>query len=114
MILGLFWAVWHLPLFLIPGWSSASPWQFLLIVTGISFFLTAAANAAKFGVLVAIGLHAFFNTSSAMVNGVMQGAARRPHDMSLFTLLVFGSGLAFGLVVQRNRGTVTEGAGGRY
>src|SRR5580658_4304094 len=44
LILTPLWAGWHLPLFEMEGWSSATPWQFLLIVVGIGFLLTAAAN----------------------------------------------------------------------
>lgn len=97
LILAPLWAGWHLPLFQMPGWSSATPWQFLLILTGIAFLFTAAANLSKFNVLVAIVLHAFFNTSSRLGNTVMAGFPRRPHEMMIYTLVVFVGGALVGL-----------------
>ncbi len=70
------WAAWHLPLFLIPDWNSASPGQYVLILLGISFLMTAAANLARFGVIVPIVMHAFFNTSSGLGNAMMSGPSR--------------------------------------
>ncbi len=97
LILALLWAGWHLPLFQIKGWSSANPWQFLLILVGISFLLTAAANISKFNVVVAIVLHAFFNTSSGLGNALTQGLPRRANEMMIYTFVVFGSGVVVGL-----------------
>jgi membrane protease YdiL (CAAX protease family) len=70
VILGPLWAAWHLPLFQVSGWSRASPWQFFLLLLGVCFLLPAAANLAKFAVLVALVLHAFFNTSSGLVKAL--------------------------------------------
>jgi membrane protease YdiL (CAAX protease family) len=99
LILAPLWAAWHLPLFQIPDWSSANPWQFLLILVGIAFLLTAAANISKFNVVVAIALHAFFNTSSGLGNVLMAGLQRRPHEMMIYTFVVFGGGVSVGLAL---------------
>jgi membrane protease YdiL (CAAX protease family) len=101
LILAPLWAGWHLPLFQMEGWSSATPWQFLLIVTGIAFLFTAAANMSKFNVLVAIVLHAFFNTSSGLGNALMAGLPRRPHEMTIYTFVVFVGGVVVGLAALR-------------
>lgn len=97
LILAPLWAGWHLPLFQMKGWSSANPWQFLLILVGISFLFTAAANVSKFNLLVAIVLHAFFNTSSGLGNALTNGLPRRPHEMMIYTFVVLGSGVVVGL-----------------
>jgi len=97
LILAPLWAGWHLPLFQMPGWSSATPWQFLLILIGIAFLFTAAANISKFNMLVAIVLHAFFNTSSRLGNALMAGLPRRSHEMMIYTLVVFVGGTVVGL-----------------
>jgi len=99
VILAPLWAAWHLPLFLVEGWSSANPWQFLLILVGAAFLLTAAANLAKFGVLVAIVLHAFFNTSSGMVNALTHNLPPRPYPIVSYSLAVFAGGTVIGLVI---------------
>ena len=97
LILAPLWAAWHLPLFQIKGWSSANPWQFLLILTGVAFLLTAAANLSKFNVIIAIVLHAFFNTGSGLGNALTQGLPRRPNEMMIYTFVVFGGGVVVGL-----------------
>jgi uncharacterized protein len=97
LILAPLWAAWHLPLFQIKGWSSANPWQFLLILLGVAFLLTAAANISKFNVIIAIVLHAFFNTSSGLGNALTQGLLRRPNEMMIYTFVVFGGGVVVGL-----------------
>lgn len=58
------------------GCPRASPWQFFLILLGVCFLLTAAANLAKFAVLVAIVLHAFFNSSSGLVKALIHDLPR--------------------------------------
>jgi uncharacterized protein len=101
LILAPLWAGWHLPLFQIKGWSSANPWQFLLILVGIAFLFTAAANISKFNVVVAIVLHAFFNTSSGLGNALTPGLPRRTNEMMIYTFVVFIGGVVVGLAALR-------------
>ena len=96
LILAPLWAGWHLPLFQMQGWSSANPWQFLLILVGIGFLLTAAANISKFNVVVAIVLHAFFNTSNLLGNTITHQLPRRSHEMMIYTFVVLGCGVVIG------------------
>ena len=113
LILAPLWAGWHVPLFQIEGWSTAKPWQFLLILVGISFLLTAAANLAKFSVIVAIILHAFFNTSSGLGNTLTTNLPKR-NDMLTYTFTVFlcGTGLGIALIWLQGKmsGTNARGA----
>ena len=104
IILAFFWAGWHLPLFWIKGWSSASPLQFLLILTGISFLFTAAANLSRFNVLVAIVLHASFNTSSGVGNALLANVPQRAHTMWIYTLTVFATGVLLGIAILKFSG----------
>jgi len=104
IILALFWAGWHLPLFWIKGWSSATPWQFLLILIGISFLFTAAANLSRFNVLVAIVLHASFNTSSGVVGALLSNVPQRDHPTLIYTFTVFATGSLLGAAILKFSG----------
>jgi membrane protease YdiL (CAAX protease family) len=97
LILAPLWAGWHLPLFWMEGWSSANPPEFLLILVGISFLMTAAANISKFNIVVAVVLHAFFNTSSGLGNTLTSGLPRRAHEMVIYTFAVLICGGVLGL-----------------
>lgn len=79
------------------------PWQFLLILIGISFLFTAAANFSRFSVIVAIMLHALFNTNSGIGNGLLQGLPKRLHEMLIYTLVVFVCGAFLGVLELRMR-----------
>jgi uncharacterized protein len=105
------WAAWHLPLFLIPDWNSASPGQYVLILLGISFLMTAAANLARFGVIVPIVMHAFFNTSSGLGNAMMSGLPARTHEMWMYTLVVCACGTGLGAAVLRRSAIQPENVG---
>jgi len=98
LILAPLWAGWHAPLFWMQGWTTATPWEFVLILIGISFLFTAAANLSKFNILVAMVLHGFFNTSSLLGNTLSQNLVpRRPHEMVIYTLAVLICGTAIGM-----------------
>ena len=60
---GLLWAAWHLPLFLV-SWSSASPFGYAFIVVGLSLVMAYAFNSSGGSVVVAILMHSAFNASS--------------------------------------------------
>jgi len=57
--LGVLWAAWHAPLFLV-RWSSASPLVFILIEIGLSKLMGLAFNASGGAVLVATLMHSVF------------------------------------------------------
>ena len=97
VILAPLWAGWHLPLFWVEGWTTSTPWEFLLILLGASFLLTAAANLSRFGVLVAILLHAFFNTSPGLVNALTHDLPPRSHPQVSYAVAVLVCGTALGV-----------------
>lgn len=108
LILTPLWAAWHTPLFWMQGWTTATPWEFLLILVGISFLFTATANISKFNILVTMALHAFFNTSGRLENSLSAGFPRRPHEMVIYTFVVLAGGLTIGLAALQARRKVTE------
>jgi membrane protease YdiL (CAAX protease family) len=76
---GLMWAAWHLPLFFVSGWTSASPLVFLLIMTGLSVVMALGFNASGRLVPVAILMHSAFNASPRALGDYLQGVALRDY-----------------------------------
>jgi membrane protease YdiL (CAAX protease family) len=104
VLLGLLWAAWHLPLFLLPGFSSAPFWMFALIVLAHSILLTIATNLANFAVLPAVVMHWVFNNSSAIISGLMANV--EPSTTLPFELVMGLCGLAVvsvGIVLTKGR-----------
>jgi membrane protease YdiL (CAAX protease family) len=86
LLLALLWAAWHLPLFLIPDWTTSPLWTFVLILVGVSIIMTTAVNLARFSVIAAIATHAAFNTVSRFLNGLFihtQPSVRIPFELVL-------------------------------
>lgn len=96
LIIAPLWAGWHMPAFYLQDWTTLSPWQFLLIEVGVSFLLRAAANISRFDVLVAVLLHAFFNTSSGLVNALTHSLPPRSYPQTSYALTVFVCGVVLG------------------
>jgi membrane protease YdiL (CAAX protease family) len=92
MILAVLWAAWHAPLFLYPGWTSATPWTYVLIVLGLSVILTLGTNLARFSIVAPIAIHAIFNTVSRFLAGLF--AETQPLVQISFTVVLAVSGLA--------------------
>src|ERR1039457_188263 len=74
---GTLWAVWHLPLFFLKGWTSSSPTAYLLIVIGLSLVMAYGFNAAGRSVLVAILMHSAFNSSPRFIGPFLDGTSTR-------------------------------------
>lgn len=91
LLLAMLWAGWHLPLFLIPGWTTSPFWIFLLILIGLAVIMTYGVNLARFSVIVAIVMHAAFNTVSRFLNGLF--ANIQPHTPIPFDLVLAICGL---------------------
>ena len=104
LVLGLFWAGWHLPLFFYPGWTSSPRWVYVLFLTGQSLILAFATNLAGFGIVTPIAMHAIFNTVSKFLSGLFADVS--PSARVPFELVMAICGLATGaalIVATRGR-----------
>ncbi len=97
VLLGFLWASWHLPLFLCKAWSSTHFSTYLLIVTGLSFSMTFLFNLSGGSVVTAIAVHAFFNTVSRWLGGILDGSTIRETPSP--ELIMGLSGWAIGLIL---------------
>jgi membrane protease YdiL (CAAX protease family) len=70
LILGVLWAGWHAPLFLIKGWAGTPPWAFVVLIISLSVLMTWAVNLSRDGILASVLMHAVFNTSFPMLVGL--------------------------------------------
>ena|SRR5579859_8025339 len=77
LLLGLVWALWHLPLFLVKGWTSASVPSFIMIVIGCSTIITFAFNWSGGSVLVAVIAHSAMNACPRFLRGLLAGTPTR-------------------------------------
>jgi membrane protease YdiL (CAAX protease family) len=75
---GMMWAAWHLPLFLV-GFSSASPLVFTFILVGLSVIMAFAFNASGRAVVVAILMHSAFNASPGFLPAFLGSTPTREH-----------------------------------
>ena len=73
---GVMWALWHTPLFLV-SWSSSSVSIYVLIVTGLSNLMACAFNSSGRAVVVAIIMHSAFNASSRFIDPFLDGTPTR-------------------------------------
>jgi membrane protease YdiL (CAAX protease family) len=73
---GVMWALWHAPLFLL-SWSSSSPSTYVLILAGVSILMAFAFNSSGRAVVVAIVMHSAFNASSRFLGPFLDGTLTR-------------------------------------
>jgi uncharacterized protein len=74
LLLGVLWALWHAPLFLVPSWNGASPQIYFLLVAAFSFVMGLCFNLSNGSILVAVLLHAVFNASSPVLGKFLEHA----------------------------------------
>ena len=98
-LLDLVWFAWHLPLFLIPGWTTSPVWIFVLILVGLSVIMTYAVNLARFSVITAIAMHGAFNTVSRFLAGLFNHTQPRVHIPFESVLALCGLATALVLIV---------------
>ena len=96
-VLGLFWVGWHLPLFLLPAWSSSSLLGYAGIVLGLSTIMALAGARSENNILVAIVLHGTFNASPPVVSAFL--ATSKLRATPPFELALTASFVAVGLSV---------------
>ena len=105
LILGTLWAVWHLPLFLIPSWdtphgSLIDVALFVVWAVSIAVVFTWVFNNTKGSVLLVILAHGSVNSAAVAVYGLFP----TPAVTSGITNFVIGFGVAAVVVVALTRG----------
>jgi membrane protease YdiL (CAAX protease family) len=105
LILGTLWALWHLPLFLIPSWDTPhhNPLDVALFViwaVSITIFFTCVFNNTRGSVLMVILAHGSINSAAASVYGLFP----TPAVTGGITNFVIGFGVAAVIVVVLTRG----------
>jgi membrane protease YdiL (CAAX protease family) len=105
LILGVLWALWHLPLFLIPTWDTphGSPLDvalFVVLAIGIAVVLTWVFNNTKGSVLMTILAHGSFNMGVASAYDLFP----TPSVTEGFANFVIGFGVAAVVIVSLTRG----------
>jgi membrane protease YdiL (CAAX protease family) len=105
LILGLLWALWHLPQFLVPAWAESSGGsgfldivKFVLIAIAFAIVITWVFNNTKGSVFMAIVVHASIDTFS-----IPLGVLFSPSDVANSLLLSFGVLVVVLVVLTRGR-----------
>jgi uncharacterized protein len=99
VLLGILWACWHLPLFLSSEWTSSTIPQFVLILVGLSVVMAFVFNLSGQNVLVAICLHAMFNTTSRWMTALLADVPLRENLSAELVIGVCGIVAAVLLIV---------------
>ena len=81
LVLGVFWSVWHLPIYLVPGQSSIPLPIFLFFTIGLSFLYTVLFNQTHGSLFSVVLLHASTDVVPRIFNIVLFSAR---------TWLIFG------------------------
>jgi membrane protease YdiL (CAAX protease family) len=105
LVLGILWALWHLPLFLIPSWDTphSSPLDvasYIVLVVAMTIVLTWVFNNTKGSVLLAILAHGSFNMSAVAMFDLFP----TPAVTGGITNFVIGLSVAALVVVALTRG----------
>jgi CAAX protease family protein len=105
LILGLLWALWHLPQFLVPAWAESSGGsgfldivKFVLIAIAFAIVITWVFNNTKGSEFMAILVHASIDTFS-----IPLGVLFSPSDVANSLLLSFGVLVVVLVVLTRGR-----------
>jgi membrane protease YdiL (CAAX protease family) len=95
LLLGLLWAVWHFPLFLIRSWADVPMWAFSVYVIAVSVLIAWGMNSSGFSIIAPILMHATSNSSPPLMEKLFQGVPMRQHD----TVIYLGAVIAVALTV---------------
>ena len=105
LILGLMWALWHLPQFLVPSWAEASGGRgflaivkFVFIAVAFAIITTWVFNNTKGSVLLAILVHTSIDAFSIPMGGLFS-----PSAVANSLLLSFGVLVVVLVVLTRGR-----------
>jgi membrane protease YdiL (CAAX protease family) len=80
LLLGLLWAGWHFPTFLMSDWTAAQIFNYFVVVLGMSVLITFGANLSRFNIVVAIIMHAACNTRGCLLEKLTAHAQESTHS----------------------------------
>lgn len=103
LIVGVGWSLWHLPLFLVPAWTSASLPAYVVMVTALSVVMAWGFNRSGGWIVAAIAMHYTYNASSWVLGGFLGEADLRSADPVTAILLAFVVAAAGLAIVTRGR-----------
>jgi membrane protease YdiL (CAAX protease family) len=105
VILGLLWALWHLPEFLVPAWAKSSGGsgfldilKFVVIAIAFAIVITWVFNNTRGSVLMAILVHASIDTFTMPMTTLFS-----PSEMANIILVSFGALALLVVVLTRGR-----------
>ena len=90
LAVGAIWALWHLPLFFIPGMAQAQMPMALFMASSValSVLMSRLSVIAGFSILPAMVLHWSINTWSAIIPVIPNGGSVRPYALVMSILFV--------------------------
>lgn len=103
VIVGFFWANWHLPLILAHVYN-VTWWQFVLLTTAASVFLSFGFNLSRGSTICAILLHGLYNVATGIILNDLIGHADLRSNPVQHNLLWIGYGTVALLLCVLTRG----------
>ncbi|HEX3155203.1 MAG TPA: CPBP family intramembrane glutamic endopeptidase [Candidatus Angelobacter sp.] len=104
LLLGLLWAVWHFPLFVIRSWAAVPMWAFSAYVIAVSVLIAWGMNSSGFSIIAPVLMHATSNSSPPLMEKLFQGLPMRQHDTAIYLGVVVGVALAVILLTKGKLG----------
>jgi len=108
ILLGLLWAGWHFPSFLIQGSASGAILRYMVVVIALSVLIGFGFNLSRFSILVAVAMHAFCNMRGCLLQGLASDTQDRAHSSVIWTCSMFLVPAALLLVTRGRLGIPRE------
>lgn len=102
-MLGLLWALWHLPFFMGPGYYSTPLWTYALIVLGLRLIMSVCVNWSENSITVAVLIHAAFNTASRWLVG-LYGEIQPQTSLPIELVLSIGGLMVAAILIAATKG----------